>query len=63
MSEDDLIAVDQMLADLQERRVCYVKRLTALDPSQDANDFTRALRLIDELNAALIRISGRQARE
>ena len=62
MSEDDLIAVDHKLAELQRRRTRYVKRLAELDPNRNADAFDVVLKRIDELNTALIRVSSLQAR-
>ena len=57
MSEDELSAVDHKLAGLQRRRSHYVKRLAVLDPRENAVAFNKVLSRIDEVNAALIRLS------
>ena len=60
MSEDDLIAVDHKLAELQRRRIHHVKRLRELDPRENAAAVAAVLSLIDEVNADLVRLSNVQ---
>ena len=61
MSEDDLIAVDHKLAELQRRRRRYVERLSDLDPRENAAAVAAVLSLIDEVNSDLVRLSNVQA--